>query len=249
MSISGRSLRLCGKCFLSVHERDPGYYHVVNDDGQTKREPTGDGGHEELTGDVVEREDVESTYLDHAEYQGGHEEADYDESEPYADAQEYPQAREDEADAREETDQFVTNDESEPLPDADPTHKSSADPESTEYQEHEGHEEGEASADAEVTSTVNVSTHAKETGFPDDELRVLTEVRDSVGDPQFEEFEGRFLLPMYFAVLFTRILLAERQDLDTERSSSGSVYEDEQAEVDGFTGLSHSTCFCAISLN
>jgi hypothetical protein len=156
---------------------------------------------------VDEREDVESTYLDHAEYQGEHEEADHGESEQYADAQEYPQVHEDEADAREGSDQFVTNDESEPLPDSDPTYKGSADPESTEYQEHEGHEKGEASGDAEVTSINTVTTHAKETDFPGDELRVLTDVQDSAvtGESQLEEFEGRLLLPMLFAILFTRV--------------------------------------------
>jgi hypothetical protein len=193
---------------LSANERDSGYHHIVNDDGQTKLEQTDDGGREELTGGVDEREDVESTYLDHSEYQGEHEEADHAESEQYADAQEYLQAHEDEADAREDSDQFVTNDESEHLPDSDPTHKGSADPESTEYQEHEGYEEGEASGDAEVTSIITVTTHAKETDFPGDELRVLTDVQDSVvtGEPQFEEFEGGFLLPMPLAVLFTRVL-------------------------------------------
>ena len=181
---------------MSAHVKDSGYHPAVNDDGQTKRESTG-GGHEDLTGGSNEREDVESTYLDHAEYQGEREEADYDESEQYADAQEEPQAHEDEADAREESDQFVTNDETEPLPDADLTYKGSVDPESTEYQAHEGHEEGEAYGDAEVTS-ITVTTHAKETGFLGDELRVLTEVRDPIvtGESQFEEFEGKFLLPI-----------------------------------------------------
>jgi len=175
---------------LSAHERDSGYDHAVNDDEQTKREPTGDDGYEELAG-VDERENVESTFLDNAEYQGEQEEADYNESEQYDDAQEYPQAHEDEADAREETDQFVANDEPEPLPAANPAHKGSADPESTEYQEQ--HEEGEASGDAEVTSTITASTHPKETSFLDDELRVLTEVRDSVvtGEPQLEEIDGK----------------------------------------------------------
>jgi hypothetical protein len=200
-----RLLRVCAKCFLSVHERDPGYYDVVNDDGQTKLQPTGDGGHEEPTGGVDEHEDVESTYLDHAEYQGEHEEADRDESEQYADAQEYPHALE-----REESDQFVTNDESEPLPDSDPTHEGAADPESTEYQEpeHEGHEEGEASGDAGVTSTTTVTTYAKETDFPGDELHDLTDVQDSAvtGESQIEEFEGRFLLLMTSVVLLTRAL-------------------------------------------
>ena len=192
---------------LSAHEKDSGYHLAVNDDGQTKREPTGGGGHEDLTGGSNEREDVESTYLDHAEYQDEREAADYDESEQYADAQENPQAHEDEADAREESDQFVTNDETEPLPDADLTYNGSVDPESTEYQEHEGHEEGEAFGDAEVTS-ITVTTHAKETGFPGDELRVLTEVRDPIvtGEPQFEEFEGKFLLPTPSTLLFTRAL-------------------------------------------
>lgn len=139
-----------------------------------------------------DHQDVECTYSVHAEYQGEHEEVDYDGSEQYADAQEYPVAHEDEADAREESDQFVTNDESEPLPDPDPTHKGSADLGPTEYQEHEGDEEGEASGDAEVTGVITVTTHANETGFPDDELRVLTEVRDSevTGESHFEEFEG-----------------------------------------------------------
>ncbi|KAH9997532.1 hypothetical protein BJV77DRAFT_983220 [Russula vinacea] len=174
----------------SPHESDSGYYHV-NDDGQTKQEPTGDDGQEELTGGVDDHEDVESTYSDHAEYQGEHEEADYDGSEQYADAQEYPGAHEDEAVAREESDQFVTNDESEPLPDPDPTYKGSADFKPTEDQEHEGDEGDEASGDAEVTSVITVTTHANETGFPEDELRVLTEVRDSevTGESHFEEFE------------------------------------------------------------
>jgi hypothetical protein len=159
--------------------------------------------------------------LDHAEYQSENGEVDYDESEQYGDAQEYPQAPEDEAEAREETDQFVTNYEPEPLPDADPTHKGSADPESTEYQERDdGHEDGEASDDAEVTSTITASTHANDTGFLGDELRVLTGVRDSVvtGEPQLEEID-------------------ERQALNTEPSSTvyGNVYGEEQAEDDGFT--------------
>jgi hypothetical protein len=194
--------------FLSAHEKDSGYYHAVNDDGQTKQDPTGGGGHEELTGGADEREVLEAKYLDHTEYQDEQEEADYDEAEQYTDAQENSQAHEDEADAREESDQFVTNDGPEPLPDADPTYKGSIDPESTEYQEHEGHEEGEASGDAEATSTITVTTHAKEAGLPGDELRVLTEVRDSIitGESQFEEFEGTFLLSMLFAVLFIRAL-------------------------------------------
>ncbi len=187
------SLGVCNKRFLSAHERDSDYDHAVNDDEQTKREPTGDDGPEELAGGVDEREDAESTYLDHAEYQGGHGEADYDGSEQYDDAQEYPKAHEDEADAREETDQPVTNDEPEPLPDADPTHKGSADPESTEYQEQdERPERGEASEDAEVTGSVTASTHAKDAGFPD-ELRVLTDVRDPIvtGERQLEEIDGK----------------------------------------------------------
>ena len=193
--------------FLSAHEKDSGY-HAVDDDGQTKQDPTGDGGHEELTGSADEHDDIEATYLDNTEYQGEQGEADYDETEQYADAQENPHAHEDEGDAREESDQFVTNDESEPLPDADPTYKGSIDHESAKYQEHEGREEGEASGDAEVTSTITVTTHAKETGFPGDELRVLTEVRDSIitGESQFEEFEGKFLLPMPFVVVFTHTL-------------------------------------------
>jgi hypothetical protein len=193
-SVWSISLRVCDKRLLSAHERDSGYDHAVNHDEQTEREPTGDDGHEELAGGMDEREDVGSTYLDHAEYQSENGEADYDESEQYDDAQEYPQAPEDEADAREETDQFVTNDEPEPLPDADPTHNGSVDPESTEYQEQDDvHEEGEASGDAEVTSTITASTHANDTGFPGDELRVLTEVRDSVvtGEPQLEELDGK----------------------------------------------------------
>ena len=243
MSVSRRSLRVCAEYFLSAHESDSGYYHV-NDDGQTKQEPTGDDGQEELTGGVDDHEDVESTYSDHAEYQGEHEEADYDGSEQYADAQEYPGAHEDEAVAREESDQFVTNDESEPLPDPDPTYKGSADFEPTEDQEHEGDEGDEASGDAEVTSVITVTTHANETGFPEDELRVLTEVRDSevTGESHFEEFEGRSLLPMPFAFIHL-CPLAERQDLNTERSSSGSISGD---EADGFTGLSHPSCSCAI---
>ena len=187
-------LRVCDKRLLSAHEGDSGYDHAVNHDEQTEREPTGDDNHEELPGGADEREDVGSTYLDHAEYQSENGEVDYDESEQYGDAQEYPQAPEDEAEAREETDQFVTNYEPEPLPDADPTHKGSADPESTEYQERDdGHEDGEASDDAEVTSTITASTHANDTGFLGDELRVLTGVRDSVvtGEPQLEEIDGK----------------------------------------------------------
>ena len=188
------SLSVCHKRFLSAREGDSGYDHAVNHDEQTEREPTGDDGHEELAGGVDEREDAGSTYLDHAEHQSENGEADYDESEQYDDAQEHPQVLEDEADAREETDQFVTNDEPEPLPDVDPTHEDSADPESTEYQERDDeHEEGEASGDAEVTSTITASTHANDTGFPGDELRVLTEVRDSVvtGEPELEEIDGK----------------------------------------------------------
>lgn len=195
------SLRVCDKRLLSAHERDSGYDHVADHNEQTERVPTGDDGHDELAGGVDER-------LDHAEYQSENGEATYDESEHYDDAEEYPQAPEDEADAREETDPFVTNDEPEPLPDAGPTHKGSADPESTGYQEQDdGQEEGEASGDAEVTSTITASTHADDTGFQDDELRVITdtEVLDSVvtGGPQLEEFEGKSFLPMRFIVLFS----------------------------------------------
>jgi hypothetical protein len=202
-SIWSISLRVCDKRLLSAHEGDSGYDHAVNHDEQTEREPTGDDGHEELAGGVDEREDVGSTYLDHAEYQSENEEADYDE---YNDAQEYPQVPEDEANAREETDQFVTNDDPEPLPDADPTHKGSADPESIEYQERDdGDEDGDASDDAEVTSTITASTHANDTDFPGDELRILTEVRDSevTGEPQLEEIDGKSLSPMPFIVLFS----------------------------------------------
>ena len=189
------SPRVRYKRFLSAHERNPSYDHAINHDEQTEREPTGDDGHEELAGGVDERDDVASTSLDHAEYQSEDGEADYDESEQYDDAQEYSQAPEDEAGAHEETDQFITNDEPEPLPDADPTHKGSVDLESTEYQERDdGHEEGEASGDVEVTSTITASTHANDTGFPGDELRVLTEVRDLIatGEPQLEEIDGKF---------------------------------------------------------
>jgi hypothetical protein len=205
----------------SPHERDLGYDHAISHDEQTEREPTGDDGHEELAGGADEREDVGSTYLDHAEYQSENGEADYDESEQYDDAQEYAQAPEDEPDAREETDQFATNDEPEPLLDADPTHKGSADLESTEYQERDdGHEEGEASGDAEVTHTITASTHGNDTGFEGDGLRVLMEVRDSIvtGEPQLEEID-------------------ERQAVNTEHSStvSGNDYGEEQAEADGFT--------------
>lgn len=210
MSLSGRfALRVCDKRLLSAHERDSGYDHAVNHDEQIEREPTGDDGHEQLAEGADEREDVGSTYLDHAEYQSENGEADYDESEQYDDAQEYAQAPEDEADAREETNQFVTNDEPEPLLDADPTHKGSADLESTEYQERDDrHEEGEASGDAEVTSTITASTHANDTGFEGDELRVLTEVRDSVvtGKPQLEEIDGKSLSSMPFIVLFSAFL-------------------------------------------
>ena len=187
-------LRVCDKRLLSAHQRGSDYDHAVTRDEQTEREPIGDDGHEELAGGVDEHEDAESTYLDHAEYQSENGEADYGESEQYDDAQEYPQAPEDETDAHEETDQFVTNDEPEPLPDADPIHKGSADPESTEYQERDDRrEEGEASGDAEVTSSITASTHANDTGFPGDELRVLTEVRDSVvtGELQLEEIDGK----------------------------------------------------------
>lgn len=235
-------LRVCDKHFPLAHERDSGYDHAVNHDEQTEREPTGDDGHEEPAGGVDEREDVGSTYVDHAEYQSEHGEADYNESDQYDDAQEYPQVPEDEADAHEETDQLVTNDEPEPLPDADPTHKDSADPESTEYQEQDdGHEEGESSGDAEVTSTITASTHANSTGFPGNELRVLTDARDSVvtGEPQLEEIDGEFCHRMHFICLI-RCLLSERQVHDTEHSStvSGNVYGEEQAEIDGFTGMS-----------
>jgi hypothetical protein len=200
------SLGVCDKHLPSALEGDSGYDHAVNHDEQTEREPTGDDVHEELAGGVDEREDVGSTYVDHAEYQSEHGEADYDVSEQYDDAQEYPHVPEDEADAHEEPDQFVTNDEPEPLPDADPTHKGSADPESTEYQEQDdGHEDGELSGDAEVTSTITASTHANSTGFPGDELRVVTDVRDSVvtGEPQHEEIDGEFCHRMLFIVLFS----------------------------------------------
>ena len=180
------SLRVCDKRLLLAHQRNSVYDHALNHDEQTEREPTGDDGHEKLAGGVDEREDVGSTYLDHADYQDENGEADYDESEQYDDAQEHPQVPEDEVDAHEETDQFVTNDEPEPLPDVDPTHKGSADPESTEYRERDdGHEEG----DAEVTSTITASTHADDTGFHGDELRVLT----VTGAPQIEEIDGEFV--------------------------------------------------------
>lgn len=191
MSLWSISLRVCDKRLLSAHDRDLGYKHAVNHAEQTEREPTGDDGHEELVGGVDEREDVGSTYLARAEYQSENAEADYDESEQYDDAQEYSQVPEDEQDAREGTDQFATNDEPEPLPDADPAHEGPADPESAEYQEQDdGHEEGEASGDAEVTTTITASTHANDTGFRGDELRVLTEV-PVTGEPQLEEIDGK----------------------------------------------------------
>ena len=195
---------VCYKHLLSAHERDSGYDHAVDHDEQTEREPTDDDGHEELAGGVDEREDVGSTYVDNAEYQSEHGEADYG-SEHYDDAQEYPQVPEDEVDAHEETDQLFTNDEPEPLPDADPTLKGPADPESTEYQDQDdGHEEGESSGDAD-TGTITASTHANSTDFPGDELRVLTDVRDSVvtDERHLEEIDGEFSQRTCFIVLFS----------------------------------------------
>lgn len=190
-SLSSISIRVAVKCLhLSAHERESGYDHAVNHNEQTEREPTGDDGHEEFAG-VDEHEDVVSTYLGHAEYQNEDGEADYDQSEQYDDTQEYTQAPEDEANAREETDQLVTNDEPEPLLDADPTIKGPVDLESTELQERDdGYEEGEASGDAEVTSTITASTHANDTGFPGDEMRVLTDLIVT-SEPQLEEIDGK----------------------------------------------------------
>lgn len=192
-SLLSISIRAGVKCLhMSAHERESGYDHAVNHDEQTEREPTGDDGREEFAGGVDEHEDVGSTYLDRPEYQNEDGEADYDQSEQYDDSQEYTQAPEDEADAHEETDQLVTNDEPEPLLDADPTHKGSADLESTELQERDdGHEEGEASGDAEVTSTITASTHANDTGFPGDEIRVLTDLVVT-SELQLEETDGKF---------------------------------------------------------
>jgi hypothetical protein len=193
---------------LSALERDSSSHQIISDDGQTKRDPTGDGGHEGLTeGDVDEPEDVESTDYDHAEYQGEHEEEAYDESEQYADAQDYPQAHEDEADTREETDQFVANDESEFVPDADRSHEA-ADPESSEYQERdEEYDEDGVSGDVEATSPIKASIDAKGGVLPGAELEVLTEARESgtTGEyPQPEESEGKSCqcVMMFYTLIF-----------------------------------------------
>jgi len=188
---------------LSAPERDPSYHQGPCDDGQTKQELTGDGGHEGLTeGDVDKPEDVEST--DNAEYPDEHEEEAYDESEQYADAQDYPQTHEEEAGTREETDQFVANDESEFVPDAD-THEDPADPGSTEYQERdEKYEEEGVSGDVEITSIITASIHAKENFLPGAELDFLTEVREPgiTGErPHPEESEGRCC--QYFTMFYS----------------------------------------------
>jgi len=198
-------------------ERDPGSHQNLNDDGQMKQEPTGDGDHEGLAeGEVDEPEDVESTDYGHAEYQDEHEEEVYGESEQYADAQEYPPAHEDEAGTREETDQFVANDELEFVPDADGVHEG-GDPELTEYQERvEEYEQDGVAGDVQATSPITASMRAKESALPGTELEVLTEVRESgtTGEyPQPEESE-------------------ERQALNADLSSY-SNHEDEQAEADG----------------
>jgi hypothetical protein len=176
--------------FLSASERDP--HQALNDDGQTKREPAGDGGHEGLTeGNVDDPEDVESTDFDHAEYEDEHEEEAYDESEQYADAQEYPQTHKDEAGTHEETDQFVANDEPEFVPDAGDSHEG-ADPESTEYQERDEEYEDGISGDVE-TSPITASIHTTESVLPAAESEVLTEVRESGTTseyPQPEDLEG-----------------------------------------------------------
>jgi len=181
---------------LSAPERDSGYYQGLNDDRQTKREPTSDGGHEGPTeGNVHEPEDIESTDYGHAEYQDEHEEETYDESEQYADAQEYLQAHEEEVDTHEETDQLDANAESEFVLDADLTYEGSTDPETTEYQERdEEHEEDGVSGDVEVTNTNTASIHAKENVFPSTKLSVLTEVPESAAageHPQLEDSEGK----------------------------------------------------------
>jgi hypothetical protein len=185
----------CEVNLLSAPERDPGSHQNLNDDGQMKQEPTGDGDHEGLAeGEVDEPEDVESTDYGHAEYQDEHEEEVYGESEQYADAQEYPPAHEDEAGTREETDQFVANDELEFVPDADGVHEG-GDPELTEYQERvEEYEQDGVAGDVQATSPITASMRAKESALPGTELEVLTEVRESgtTGEyPQPEESEGR----------------------------------------------------------
>ena len=194
-----------GVNILSAPETDPGYYQVLNDDRQTKREPTNDGDHEGLTkGNVDEPEDVESTDYAHAEYQDEHEEETYDESEQYADAREYLQVLEEEAGTHEETDQLVANDESEFVLDADPTYEGSTDPETTEYQERdEEHGEDGVSADVEVPNTTTASAHTKETILPNTKLGVLTEVPESAATgehPQPEDSEGKscqcFTMPL-----------------------------------------------------
>lgn len=185
---------------MSAHERDPDGNQAVNDDEQTEREPTGDGGQEGLKGGVDEPEYTRSPYNGRAELQDGEperQEEAYDESELYADAQEYPHSYEDGANAQEETDQVVdANDESESVLDPDAIHEGSADPESTEYQEHEErHEEEEVSGDVEAPSVVTASTPAKENISSYTEFDLSTEVRELVAageSTQFNESEGRF---------------------------------------------------------
>jgi len=188
---------------LSGPERDSGYYQVLNDDRQTKREPTSDDGHEGPTeGNVHEPEDIESTDYGHAEYQDEHEEETYDESEQYADAQEYLQAHEEEVDTHEETDQLVANDESEFVLDADLTYEGSTDPETTEYQERDEEHEDGVSGDVEVTNTSTASVHARENVFPSIKLGILREVLESAATgehPQPEDPEGKS--SQYFTVI------------------------------------------------
>jgi hypothetical protein len=187
-----------GVNILSAPETDSGYYQALNDDRQTKREPTNDGDPEGLSkGNLDEPEDVESTDYAHAEYQDEHEEETYDESEQYADAREYLQAVEEEANTHEETDQLVANDESEFVLDADPTYEGSTGPETTEYQERdEEHGEDGVSADVEVPNTTAAFTHTKENVLSSTKLGVLTEVPESAATgehPQPEDSEGKLV--------------------------------------------------------
>lgn len=177
---------------LPAPERDPGY-QVLNDDRQTKREPTSDGGREGLTeGDVDEPADVEST-----DYQDEHEEETYDESEQFVDAREYLQVHEEEADTHEETDQLAANDESEFVLDADPTYGGSTDPDPTEYQERDEENEDRVSGDVEANNTATESIHPKDNVFTSTKLGVLTEVPESAATGEYsqpEDLEGNLSL-------------------------------------------------------
>jgi hypothetical protein len=184
---------------LLAHERDPGDNQAVNDNGQTEREPTGNGGQEGLTGGVNEPDDTEYPYNGHAQSQDGEPEREDEAYEShYADAQEYPHTYEDGADSQEETDQVAdANDEPELVLDANAIHEGPAEPESTEYPEHdELPEEDGVSGDVEAPSAVTPSTPAKENILPYAEFDLPSEALESVSageSVQFNESEGGVL--------------------------------------------------------